>query len=438
MTARRLVVVGGGVAGLAAARAGSRAGLEVVLLEASDRLGGKVRTETVDGEPWEWGPDALVATKPRGRDLLEELGLLGEAVSPATGRAYLLHRGELRPLPAGTAMGIPKGPGALAAAVRAGILSPWGALRALLEPVTPRLRWGDRELEDTLRKRLGREVAFRMTLPLISGVFGGLEGVAGMDGALLDLSGGRSLMVAARRRPPARFLGLRAGMGRLVDRLAADLEAADVRTGTRARSMEDLCGAYTVRTGHGPIEAAAVILAVPGPVAGDLLASLTGRSPPVPSYSASAVVHLRYEDGSLGRPLDAAGYIRASREPGEVSACSWVTAKWPHLASRGPRLRAIVSAPDPAHLPGDVGERVAAEVGRVMWASRDPVEVRVHRWPLALPQHPMEHRRRVEALRRGLPAGIEVAGASYDGIGIPDCVASGEAAAARALAHLSP
>jgi oxygen-dependent protoporphyrinogen oxidase len=424
------------VAGLAAARAASRAGLRVTLLEAAERLGGKVLTETVDGVPWEMGPDALVATKPRGRDLLEELGLLEEAVAPATGRAYLLDRGELRPIPAGTAMGIPKGPGVLVDAVRAGILSPWGALRAAVEPLTPRVRRGDRELEDTLRKRLGREVANRLARPLVGGVFGGVGGVPGMDATLPDLARGHSLMLAARRRPAARFLGLRGGMGRLVERLAADLGEVDVRTGSRARSIEDLCGAYTVRTDHGPVEAEAVLLAVPGARAGSLLASLSGRGAPVPAFSSSAIVHLRYPGGALGRALDAAGYIRAHGEPGLVTACSWVSVKWPHLDDGRPHLRAIVSADRPAAIPDDVGDRVVEEVGRVMRADRDPVDVRIHRWATALPGYPVGHRARVERLRASLPPGVEVAGASHDGIGIPDCVASGEAAVARLLPRL--
>jgi len=424
------------VAGLAAARAARRAAppdrLRVTLLEASGRLGGKVLTETVDGIPWEWGPDALVATKPRGRDLLDELGLLDEAVAPATGRAYLLRRGELRPLPP-TAMGVPTGPGSLARAVRAGILSPRGALRALAEPLIPGPRSGDRDLRDAVRARLGRQVADRLVLPLVGGVFGD---VASLDMAMPELSRGRSLMLAAWRRAPVGFLGLRGGMGRLVEALAADLAGVEVRMGAEVLGLEDVRGAFTVRTAEGPVEADAVVLAVPAPADRSLLSSLRPAGGPFPEvpFSSSTVVHLRYPEGVLGRPLDAAGWVAASGEPGAVSACSWVTAKWPHLEERGPHLRAVVTGA--AASENALEERVVDEVGTVMGAAARPEVVRVHRWERALPSYPVGHRRRVRSLRAALPPGVALAGASYDGVGIPDCVASGEEAARGLLGHL--
>ena len=422
------------MAGLAAARAARRAAppdrLRVTLLEASGRLGGKVFTEVVDGIPWEWGPDALVATKPRGRDLLDELGLLDDAVAPATGRAYLLRRGELRPLPP-TAMGVPTGPGSLARAVRAGILSPRGALRALAEPLTPRIRAGDREVEDAVRKRLGREVADRLVLPLVGGVFGD---VASLDMAMPELSRGRSLMLAARRRPPVRFLGLRGGMGRLVEALAGGTPGVEIRLGTRVRALEDLCGRFTLRTPRGPLEADAVLLAVPAPTAHNLLSSLglTGVALYRTGYSRAGVVHLRYPQGALGRPLDAAGWVSVGSRAGRVSACSWVSAKWPHLEEPGAHLRAVVPWPGLEPL----GEAVADHVGRIMRASTPPEIVREHLWTHALPVYAPRHRLSVARARAALPPGVALAGASYDGVGIPDCVASGEAAARGLLGHL--
>ena len=430
MAGPRLVVVGGGVAGLAAARTAVRAGLPVTLLEAEPRLGGKVFTEMVDGVPWEWGPDALVATKSRGRDLLEELGLIEEAVSPATGRAYLLLGGELRPLPAGIVMGIPTGPAALRAAVRGGILTRGEALRALMEPLLPRRRTR-KDVEAVARTRLGVGVGEKLVQPLVAAVYGDPD----QDWQMVfpDHPLSRSLMLGARRRPPVRFLGLRGGMGTLVGRMLADLADADVRTGVRVHGVEDLEGTLTVRTDQGPVEADGVLIAIPAPGAQDLLRPLT-RGTPFPSigYSQSAVFHLRYPEGALGRPLDAAGYVTASREPGVVRACSWVTAKWPHLEERGAHLRAVVvrgHALDPQVIEGEV----VREVGRAMRASRDPDRVRAALWSHALPVYRPGHEASVAHLRRRLPKGLEVAGASYEGIGIPDCVASGEAAVRRVL-----
>ena len=423
-----LAVIGGGVAGLAAARAASHAGWEVTILEATDRLGGKVRTEMVDGVPWEWGPDAIVASKPRGEDLLEELGLLEEAVAPATRRAYLLRGGELRPIPPGTAMGVPRGPGALMAAARAGILTRADALRGAMEPLVPGRPRG--ELGEVARARLGRGVAEKLTLPLVAAVFGTPD--QDLEMALPELAGAWSLTAGARRRPPARFLGLRGGMERLIEALAADLDGVEVRTGARAEVIEGSAGAYVVRADGAGVEADAIVVAVPAPSARPLLPSLPEGWA---SFTSSAVVHLRYPEGALGRPLDAAGYVAS--DPGLVQACSWVSAKWPHLEEPGPHLRAVVVEPGPG--PDDeLGERVAEEVGVVMRADAAPDLIRVRRWPLALPRYRAGHAATVRRLRRALPPSIQVAGASYDGVGVPDCVAGGEVAVERILDALGP
>ena len=421
-------MIGGGVAGLAAARAAARAGWGVTLLEASDRLGGKVRTEMVDGVPWEWGPDAIVASKPRGEDLLEELGLLEESVAPATGRAYLLRGGELRPIPSGTAMGIPKGPGALMAAARAGILTRAEARRGTMEPLVPGRPSG--ELGEVGRARLGRGVAEKLTLPLVAAVFGTAD--QDIEMALPEMAGARSLTAAARRRPPARFLGLRGGMERLVEALVSDLGGVEIRTETRAEALEGSAGAYVLRADGAGVEADAVVLAVPAPSARPLLPSLPEGWG---AFTSSAVIHLRYPEGALGRPLDAAGYVAA--DPGLVQACSWVSAKWPHLEEPGPHLRAVVVEPGPE--PNDeLGKRVAEEVGGVMRARAAPDLIRLRRWTHALPRYRGGHAEAVRRLRQALPPSIQVAGAAYDGVGVPDCVAGGEAAVGRILDALGP
>ncbi|HEX6262298.1 MAG TPA: FAD-dependent oxidoreductase [Actinomycetota bacterium] len=418
----RLVVVGGGVAGLAAARAGARAGWRVTLLEASQRLGGKVLTEEVDGVPWEWGPDAIAATKPRGEDLLEELGLLEDALPPATGRAYLLVGGELRPIPPGLTMGFPKGPGALMEAARSGIVTRAEALRGAMEGAMPGRPRGS--IAEVARARLGRGVAEKLTLPLVSAVFGTAD--QDLEAAIPEMAGARSVTAGAARRPPVRFLGLRGGMGRLAEALVE--KGVEVRTGARAEAIEGSAGAYVVRADGAGVEADAVVVAVPAPSARPLLPSLPEG---LGAYTSSAVIHLRYPEGALGRPLDAAGYVAA--DPGVVQACSWVSSKWPHLEEPGPHLRAVVVEPaiddDEA-----LALAVVEEVGRVMEAGADPDVVRVRPWALALPRYLPGHVETVRRIREALPPSIQLAGASFDGVGVPDCVASGEEAFRRIAA----
>lgn len=452
MAERRLVVVGGGVAGLAGARAArlgaERAGLplRVTVLEASPRLGGKVWTEESEGEVLEWGPDSFLARKPRGRDLAEELGL-GDALvapGPAAARAYLLLGGRLRELPRGTVMGVAPGPGALLAAVREGVLSPRGALRAAVEPLLPALPPGDRSVDDLARRRLGEEAARRLVGPLVGGVYGAPAGEVSAAAALPDLAGARSLVLAARRAPRGRgpvFLSLRGGMGRLVEPLAGSLVGEGVHTGRPALALAGGRRGYRVATPAGEVEADAVLLAVPPAAAAALLrpvAPEAARGLAAIRSVPSAVVHLAYPAGALGRPLDAAGYLAAGGEPAAAAACSWLNAKWPHLGLRRPRLRAVVT--DPAALAEDddaLARRVEAEVSRILRARAPAEDVRLRRWDPAMPVHAPGHRERAAAIRRALPQGLAVAGAALDGVGVPDCAGSGEREAARLVAALA-
>ncbi|HEX9823078.1 MAG TPA: FAD-dependent oxidoreductase, partial [Actinomycetota bacterium] len=198
--------------------------------------------------------------------------------------------------------------------------------------------------------------------------------------------------------------------------------------------------AVRVATTTGEIAADGVILAVP---AGAAAIVLSGVAPEAAGplgeveYRGSVVVHLRWRAGSLRRSMDAAGYLVAPEEGGAVAACSWLNGKWPHLGLREPRARAIVVDPATMAAPDEeLGGRVAEETGRVLGAREAPLEVRVRRWGEAMPVFAPGHRARVAAARAALPRGIVLAGAAYDGIGLPDCIRSGEAAGRGVVARL--
>src|SRR5207302_1573995 len=201
----RLVVIGAGIAGLSGAyeamlRARSRGlDLDVTILEAGDRVGGKLRTDRA-GVPLELGPDSFLASKPAARDLAGELGLELVAPSEAARRAYLFVDGALRPLPAGTVMGVPRGPATALRAVRSGIVGPLGAGRATIEPLLPG-RTGEGPVAWTLRRRLGSRWSSRLVEPLVAGVYGASADQLGMAATLPAFHGSRSVMLAARRQP---------------------------------------------------------------------------------------------------------------------------------------------------------------------------------------------------------------------------------------------
>jgi protoporphyrinogen/coproporphyrinogen III oxidase len=449
---RRIVVVGGGIAGLAGARRArleaARLGLPlaVTLLEAGDRLGGKIRTEEVGDTTLEWGPDSLLAFRPRGRDLAEELGLGPELVTPgpAASQAYLLLGGRLRRLPSGMAMGMPRGPSALVAAVRAGILSWRGALRAAAEPFLPGRADSDGTVAEVTARRLGPEVARRLVGPLVAGVYGAPSERLGMAAVFPQFRDARSLALAARkmrRGSGPTFLTFRGGMRRLVDRLAEEVGREGVRTGTAVDRLAARDGGVIVAAGSEDIEADAVLVAVPSAAAAALL---EGEVPEAArllrriDWAPSAVAHLRYPADAIRRQLDASGYLVAPEEQRVVAACTWLSMKWPHLGSEGIRVRAVVTGA-PAR---DLEERelvsvVADEVGEALEADRPPDDLRIHRWDRAMPVYAPGHRDLVAAVRRSLAPIIEVAGASYDGVGVPDCARSGEEAASRLVAALA-
>lgn len=452
----RLVVIGGGVAGLAGARAAAREAaerglaLDVTLVEGSDRLGGKIRTELVETAPIDLGPDSFLAAKPRGTDLAEELGLGGDLVTPAPAarRALLLEGGLLRPLPAGTVMGVPVRARALVEAVRAGVLSPLGAARVAMEPLlptSPRSRGAGPTLEEASNARLGREATEALVAPLALGVFGAPASAVGFAEALPDAAASRSLILALRRRPRpsgSPFRSIRCGMGRLVSALVAELSLADVevRTGWGAQDVRPAGDAFEIRGPSEPMRADAVLLAIPAPGAAHLLAAV---APPAAAaltpirHAPSAVLAARFSAGTLAHPLDAAGFLVATGERLAVAACSFLSTKWPELGP-GHWIRAVCV--DPAALAtsdAELWERLLAELARVLGARRDPDLVVTTRWPDALPVMEPGHHDRIRAAKAGLPGSIALAGALLGAVGIPDSARSGEEAAGALVRHLA-
>src|SRR5919198_662846 len=222
-----MVVVGAGIAGLAGAyearklAALSGLPLEVTILEGEPRAGGKVFTERIDGMALEWGPDSFVAAKPEALELASELGLELLAPSPEAGRAFVVSDRVLRPVPAGLVMGVPRGRLGALKATRWGVVGIGAALRAYVEPLLPG-GVPDESVAQVVVRRLGREWARKLVLPLVEGVFGTSADNLGMHAALPQFAGSRSLMLAARRESESTgnpFLSVRGGMGAFIDRL---------------------------------------------------------------------------------------------------------------------------------------------------------------------------------------------------------------------------
>ncbi len=457
----RLLVVGGGITGLAAAweavrGAEGRPPAEVLLVEASDRLGVKLHTEATEGLLVEHGPDSFVGYRPAALALADEVGLTGEVIGTSGARVVSLRsRGRLRPLPAGMGMVLPTRLGPF---VTTGILSPADKLRAGLDLVLPRrLREGqDVAIGAFLRARLGGGIVRRFADPMIGGIYGASVDELSLDAVLpslrADEAAHRSLMLAALaagraartgRGPGSPFRTFRGGMGALVAALGRSLAEAgvDVRLGTSVAQLRPAGdGARAVLDDGSVEEVDAVVLA--GGVASS--SALLGESAPAAAaalagvpLATSVVVTLAYAADAFPRPVDTHGWLEAGAAP--VSGVTVSSAKWEARAPEGTvlirafvpqRLGDIVHAPD-----GVLVDRVSGHVGAVLGARRPPELTRVARWPALMPMYTVGHLDRVAAAERGLahlPA-WRVAGSALRGVGVPDCVADGRRQAALAL-----
>ena len=444
-TARPTVaVIGGGMAGLSAAHA-LRDVADVVLLEASGRVGGKVRVSEVGGVQVDEGADALIRRVPYALDLVAAAGLRDDLVSPASGQAFVRSRGRLRPLPGGTVLGVP---GDLASLARSEVLSASGLARVPVDLVAP----GEPTTEDVsvgglVAARLGREVVERLVDPLLGGVYAGRADALSLQATLPQLVGPlarqRSLVLAVRearagfdRVDGPVFAGLPGGLGRLPGAVAS-ASAARVVTGTTVRALERTTTGWRLTTGSAAapsyLEVDAVIVAVPAAAAERLLRKVApaaaGELAGI-DYASVAIVTLVLDGPTPGR---GSGYLVPAVEGLSTKAVTFTSRKW---GTTGPAvIRASVGRfGDEVELQREDGELVAVvrrELELVVGPLPNLLDSRVTRWGGGLPQYAVGHLDRVRRICAALPAGVAVAGAAYGGIGVPAVIRSGQEAAAR-------
>jgi oxygen-dependent protoporphyrinogen oxidase len=456
VTGPHVVVVGGGITGLTAAHRLLGRGARVTLLEAGPRLGGKILTEHVDGFVVEGGPDSLVASKPQAVGLAHELGLGPRLrpADPATAGSYLSVRGRLRPLPDGMAGLVPR---RLRPLVTTPLLSPRARLRMAAEYVVPPRRSDeDESLESFVTRRLGRGFHDVLVEPLATGIFGADTGELSVLATLPHLAaaerehGSLTRYVLAQRRRTGGgggggVLAPERGLGALVEALDAALVEADVRTSTPVAGLSRAGDGWEVSTECGEVLAAdAVVLAVPAAVVARVGRGLVdGLGELLDGFrvGSTVTVTLGYAAHDLPGTLPGHGYLVPAAEGRAARACTWSSVKF---AGRAPEGHALVRLSLGGPGRDDTGRvadgrlvRLAREELRTtLGTTGEPVLTRVHRWEGLMPRYTVGHRERVarvEALL-GRDPGVVVAGSAFHGAGVPDCVASGERAAERALA----
>lgn len=464
---RRVVVVGGGISGLATAyyltHPPSPCGAvpqvtipQVTVLESGARLGGKILTADVAGFAVDTGPDGLLARTAVVEQLLRDLALFDRLSQPAKRRAYVWTRGALRPLPPISLLGVPDTPLPL---LRSRVLSPWGALRAGADFVLPQQSLPpDPTIAQLLRPRFGREVFDQLIEPMLGGVHAGRADVLSARSVVPEVyavaRASRSTYLALRRRGrvPGRGLGMvtmPGGLTTLVDSLRTSLTQAhaDLRTGAQVTAIERAGAGFRLRLAEGdPVDADAVVVATPAFAAGPLVEPLSQSAAAaldgIP-YVGVATVLLAYPASAVQRPLDGTGFLVPPKGGRLLVGCTWSSAKWPHLADEEFALfRCSVGRHGDQRWADlddeELVDRVHAELATSVGVSHRPVAVHLQRWPLAMPQYTVGHEHRLTSLAtalRSLP-GLYVTGAAYRGVGIASCISQAAQVAATVAAGL--
>jgi oxygen-dependent protoporphyrinogen oxidase len=471
-----VVVVGGGLSGLAAAhriRERSltlRQPIELTVLEAKDRLGGVIATSRFDGFTVEEGPDSFITNKPWGLELCQRLGLRDQVVEtdPSHRRSFVVKNGRLVPVPEGFVL---LAPTRLAPILTSPVLSWTGKLRLLLDLILPRR---DEETEESLaafvRRRLGREAFDRLVQPLVAGIYTADPNDLSLKATLpqflaMEREHG-SLILAARRAARGRgsldmeaqasgaryglFITLADGMDTLPRALAAALPPDCIHTETAVRriSRNAPVSPWLVELLDGPpIEADSVVLATEAHAAARLLDSadpaLALQLRAIP-YASSIIVNIAYHRDQITHPLDGFGAVVPAIEGRPILAVAFLSVKFPNRAPAGSvLLRAFIGGAtrtDQLDLDDDaLSALVQRELGELIGASGEPLFARIGRHPRSMPQYNLGHLERVASIRRHLSkhGGLYLTGIAYDGVGIPDCVHAAELTADALLDALA-
>ena len=460
-----VVVIGGGIAGLAAAFFLDGEPVRVTVLEGSPRLGGKLSASDVAGVPMDEGAEALLARRPEGTDLITAAGLGGDLVPAGTTSSAIYTRGALRRLPRRQFLGVPADLDELAAT---GVVSPEGVLRAREET---RLAAADADVSVTgyVGARIGAEIVDRLVDPLLGGVYAGRSEELSFQATLAPLAAATrkhptlTEAAASLLPPPAPatdnskkpaaappvFVTLTTGLGSLPEAVAK-ASNAEIRTSAMVRDLQRTASGWRLTIGSAAdpeyLTADAVIIAVPAAPASRLLSrTVPGASTALTQipYASMAIITLAFRADDFPAQ-QRSGYLVPAVDGRAVKAATFSTIKWPHLAGHAPVhvVRCSIGRFGETALlqrdDSDLAALAEAELAEAIGIPAGSVAQRVTRWGGGLPQYNVGHLERVARVRAAVAAqpALAVAGAAYDGVGIPACIATARQAAGQVLASL--
>ena len=491
----RIAIIGGGIAGLAAAyelektrTAGSP--VEYALFEARPQLGGSLASEIVQGAVLERGPDSFLTEKSAAAELCRELGLGADLLpsNDAARKTYIVVRNRLVALPDGLMFLVPT---KLVPTALTRLFSIPTKLRMAMELLhPPRPASQDTNFDESVaalvKRHFGQEAVDRLADPLLSGIYGGdatqlsaqtvlprmvemerqygslTRGMLAAHRKMLNQarnsvqtgkSGGTAGAGGTAKAPRAIFTALRGGMQQLVDALTASLDPASVHSATPVSAIEKTAGGWIIEAGGAKQQYEALIMAAPAWAAGELLspvdATLGAALSTIP-YSSSITINLIYDEGKIGTLPEGFGFLVPAVEGRSVLACTFVHRKFLGRTPPGKAVfRAFLGGMKREAMLAESDEALVATVRREMSeilgvscfsAQVEPEHAQVSRWRRAMAQYSVGHQARIIEINARVAAlpGLRLAGNAYDGIGVPDCIRLGRAAARELAAAGTP
>ncbi|TCT23686.1 oxygen-dependent protoporphyrinogen oxidase [Melghiribacillus thermohalophilus] len=462
---KQVVVIGGGITGLTAAYYLQKTiqqenlPIQIKLLEAGPKLGGKIQTERKDGFVIERGPDSFLARKQSASRLARELGLEDQLVRNATGKSYILANSRLHEMPKGAFMGIPT---EVTPFLVSSLFSVRGKLRAGLDFILPKGEpKEDQSLGAFFRRRLGDEVVENLIEPLLSGIYAGdidqLSLMATFPNFYHLEQKHRSLVKGLKKtvskqksgsgKKQGMFLTLKSGLETMVEALERQLGPGSVHKETPVDHIEKGADGYHVfLKGGDRLYADSIILAVPHNHAQKIFSQYDFmhmfKEQPATSV---ANVAMAFDDKDIKKDIDGTGFVVSRNSDYRITACTWTHKKWPHTTPDGHALlRCYVGRPgdeEVVDLPDEEMENIVLkDLNKTMNITARPAFRVITRWKDAMPQYTVGHKQRVNTVKENMKTylpGIFLSGSSYEGLGVPDCIDQGEQAAGYVLDFLN-
>jgi protoporphyrinogen/coproporphyrinogen III oxidase len=465
---QKVAIIGGGITGLTAAfylqktARENNLPIEIKLIESSHRLGGKMQTVVKDGFTIERGPDSFLARKTSIIRLAKEVGMDHQLVPNSTGKSYVLVNEELHSMPGGSIMGIPTEIGPF---ITTKLFSLPGKLRAAADFILPKSPSGqDQSLGEFFRRRMGNEVVENLIEPLLSGIYAGdidhLSLMSTFPQFYEVEQKYRSLIIGMKKSLPSQpkkteskqqkgtggFLTFKSGLQSFAEAIEAKLEPNSVLKGHRVEKITKMNNEYEIYLNNGEsLTIDCIIAATPHKVTQSMFSQYDFFDPfkTVPSTSV-ATVALAFPKEAIKKDIDGTGFVVSRNNDYSITACTWTHKKWKHSTPEGKVLlrcyvgragdETIVELSD-----DQIIKIVLDDLKKTMDITMEPEFAIVSRWKNAMPQYTVGHKQRLETIfqhvKKELP-GVFLAGASYAGVGVPDCIDQGEAAVKGVLEYL--